>query len=131
MTAEVARNTGEPGGAPARADGKLMLLEGMRFPPDFDQTTLPVTNVNTVWFDLEALDRDFDLTWLYVEKQVAGETAVQLEHLFHEASAFLPTTYLEVPVTGADSRFLPIKTPADLEAAQPQLREALGRPVPD
>jgi UTP--glucose-1-phosphate uridylyltransferase len=131
MTAEVARNTGEPGGAPARVDGQLMLLESMRFPPDFDQSTLPVTNVNTVTFDLEALDRDFDLTWLHVEKKVAGTTAVQLEHLFHEASAFLPTTYLEVPVTGPASRFLPIKTPADLEAAQQPLRQALRRPVLD
>jgi UTP--glucose-1-phosphate uridylyltransferase len=131
MTAEVAANTGEPGGAPARVDGRLMLLESMRFPPDFDQSTLPVTNVNTVTFDLDALDRDFDLTWLYVEKKVEGETAVQLEHLFHEASAFLPTTYLEVPVTGPDSRFLPIKTPDDLTRAQEQLHALLRRPVLD
>ena len=131
MTAEVARNTGEPGGAPARVDGTLMLLESMRFPPDFDQSTLPVTNVNTVTFDLDALDRDFDLTWLYVEKKVQGRTAVQLEHLFHEASAFLPTTYLEVPVTGPASRFLPIKKPDDLEAARPALREALRQPAGD
>jgi UTP--glucose-1-phosphate uridylyltransferase len=131
MTAEVAANRGEPGGAPARVDGRLMLLEGMRFPPDFDQSTLPVTNVNTVTFDVDALDRDFDLTWLYVEKTVEGRTAVQLEHLFHEASAFLPTTYLEVPVTGPESRFLPIKTPADLEAAQEALHALLRRPALD
>jgi UTP--glucose-1-phosphate uridylyltransferase len=129
MTAEVARNTGEPGGAPARVDGRLMLLESMRFPPGFDQGSLPVTNVNTVTFDLDALDRDFELTRLYVEKKVEGRTAVQLEHLFHEASAFLPTTYLEVPVTGPEARFLPIKTPADLEAAQEPLRALLSRPA--
>ena len=128
MTAEVARNRGEPGGAAVRVDGRIMLLEGMRFPPDFDQTTLPVTNVNTVTFDLESLDREFDLTWLYVEKEVDGRKAVQLERLFHEASASLPTTYLEVPVTGPESRFLPVKTPADLESAQDSLRAALARP---
>jgi len=131
MTAEVARSTGSPGGAPARVDGHLMLLESMRFPPDFDQRLLTHVNVNTVTFDIEALDRDFDLTWLYVEKKVEGRTAVQLEHLFHEASAFMPTTYLEVPVTGPESRFLPIKTPADLEAAQEQLRALVKRPPLD
>lgn len=131
MTAEVARNTGEVGGAPARVDGRLMLLESMRFPAGFDHSGLPATNVNTVTFDLDAIDREFELTRLYVEKKVEGRAAVQLEHLFHEASAFLPTTYLLVPVTGPRSRFLPIKTPDDLERAQPQLRELLTRPALD
>jgi UTP--glucose-1-phosphate uridylyltransferase len=131
MTAEVAENTGTPGGAPARVDGKPMLLESMRFPADFDQSRLPSVNVNTVTFDLDALDRDFDLTRLYVEKKVEGRTAVQLEHLFHEASAFMPTTYLEVPVTGPASRFLPIKTPQDLETAQDELRALVKRPPLD
>jgi UTP--glucose-1-phosphate uridylyltransferase len=131
MTAEVARSTGSPGGAPVRVDGRLQLLESMRFPPDFDQSRLPVVNVNTVTFDVEALARDFDLTWLYVEKTAGDRRAVQLEHLFHEASAWLPTTYLEVPVTGPASRFLPIKTPADLAAAQEPLRALLERPPLD
>lgn len=131
MTAEVARNDGDAGGAPVRVDGRAMLLESMRFPPGFVHATLPAVNVNTVTFDLEALDRDFDLTWLYVLKKVEGRSAVQLEHLFHEASAFLPTTYLLVPVTGPRSRFLPVKTPADLDAAQDQLRALLARPALD
>jgi UTP--glucose-1-phosphate uridylyltransferase len=131
MTAEVTRNHGEVGGAPARVDGRAMLLESMRFPAGFDHSSLPVTNVNTVTFDLEALDRDFDLTWLYVQKKVEGRSAVQLEHLFHEASAFMPTTYLEVPVTGPRTRFIPVKTPDDLTAAQPALREVLARPALD
>jgi UTP--glucose-1-phosphate uridylyltransferase len=131
MTAEVARNNGDVGGAPARVDGRPMILESMCLPAGFDHGSLPVTNVNTVTFDLEALDREFPLTWLYVKKQVEGRTAIQLEHLFHEASAFLPTTYLEVPVTGPRSRFLPVKTPEDLEAAQDRLRELLARPALD
>jgi UTP--glucose-1-phosphate uridylyltransferase len=131
MTAEVSANQGDVGGAPARVDGHPMLVESMRFPAGFDHRTLPVTNVNTVTFDLEALDRDFPLTWLYIEKSVEDRTAVQVEHLFHEASAFLPTTYLEVPVTGPRARFLPVKTPEDLAAAQGRLRELLARPVLD
>jgi UTP--glucose-1-phosphate uridylyltransferase len=128
MTAEVTRNHGEVGGAPARVAGRTMLLESMRFPAGFDHSSLPVTNVNTVTFDVEALDRDFDLTWLYVQKKVEGRSAVQLEHLFHEASAFMPTTYLEVPVTGPRTRFIPVKTPDDLVTAQPALREVLALP---
>lgn len=128
MTAEVVRDTGDVGGAPARVDGRVMVLESLRFPPDFDRDQLPVSSVNTVTFDLGALDRDYDLTWLYVEKTVEGRPAVQLEHLYHEASATLPTTYLQVPATGPRGRFLPIKTPGDLQAAQRPLRELLARP---
>jgi UTP--glucose-1-phosphate uridylyltransferase len=128
MTAEVVRNTGDVGGAPARVDDRLMIIESMRFPSGFDHSQLPVTNANTVTFDIDALDREFELTWLYVQKTVEDREAVQLEHLYHEASAFLPTTCLEVPVTGPRGRFLPIKRPADLAAAQHPLRELLATP---
>lgn len=126
MTSEVARKQGDMGGAPARVDGRPQLLEAPRFPPGFDQDSIPVFNVNTVTFDLAALDRDWELTWLYVEKEVEGRRAVQLEHLFHEASAFVPTTYLEVPRSGPRGRFFPVKTPADLAAAREPLRELLA-----
>ena len=53
---------------------------------------------------------------------------VQLERLYHEASAVLPTTYLEVPRRGPRGRFLPIKTPADLDRMQDELRELLASP---
>ena len=97
VTCEVARKEGDMGGAPVRVDGQLQLLEGPRFPTEFDQELVPVFNTNTALFDLDALDCDYDLTWLYVQKEVGGRTAVQVERLYHEVSAFLPTTYLEVP----------------------------------
>ena len=125
-TAEVARKSGDLGGAPVRIDGRLQLLEGPRFPPGFDQELVPVFNTNTAVFDLDALDRDFDLTWLYVEKSAGSGVAVQLERVYHEASAFLPTTYLEVPRRGPRGRFFPIKTPEDLAEAQDDLRELLA-----
>ena len=50
----------------------------------------------------------------------------QLERVYHEVSAFVPTTYLEVPRRGPNGRFFPIKTPADLERAQDDLREVLA-----
>ena len=126
LTCEVARKQGDLGGAPVRVDGRLQLLEGPRFPPTFDQDLVPVFNTNTALFDLDALDREYDLTWLYVQKQVDGRTAVQLERLYHEVSAFVPTTYLEVPRRGPRGRFFPIKTPADLAGAQADLRELLA-----
>jgi UTP--glucose-1-phosphate uridylyltransferase len=126
VTCEVARKEGDMGGAPVRVDGQLQLLEGPRFPKEFDQELVPVFNTNTALFDLDALDCDYDLTWLYVQKEVGGRTAVQVERVYHEVSAFLPTTYLEVPRRGPRGRFFPIKTPDDLERAQGDLRELLA-----
>jgi UTP--glucose-1-phosphate uridylyltransferase len=129
LTIEVARKEGDLGGAPVRIDGKLQLLEGPRFPQDFDQSLTPVFNTNTAWFDLDALDREYDLTWLFVEKEAAGRAAVQLERVFHEVTRFAQTTYLDVPRTGPRGRFFPIKTPDDLERMQADLREVLAAPV--
>ena len=126
LTCEVARKEGDMGGAPVRVDGKLQLVEGPRFPGSFDQETVPVFNSNTAIFDVDALDSEYDLSWLYVLKEVAGRPAVQLERLYHEVSAFVPTQYLEVPRRGPRGRFLPIKTPADLERAADDLRELVA-----
>jgi UTP--glucose-1-phosphate uridylyltransferase len=126
LTCEVAVKEGDLGGAPVRVDGRLQLVEGPRFPLTFDQELVPVFNTNTAVVDADALDRDYDLTWLYVRKDVAGKAAVQLERLYNELSAFLPTTYLEVPRRGPRGRFLPIKTPEDLELAQDDLRVLLS-----
>jgi UTP--glucose-1-phosphate uridylyltransferase len=126
MTCEVARKEGDMGGAPVRVDGKLQLVEGPRFPASFEQDLAPVFNTNTAVFDMEALDQDYDLSWLYVRKDVAGRDAVQLERLYHEVSAIVPTQYLDVPRRGPRGRFSPIKTPADLERAQDDLRELVS-----
>jgi UTP--glucose-1-phosphate uridylyltransferase len=129
LTVEVARKQGDVGGAPVRVDGRLQLLEGPRFPRGFDQSLTPVFNTNTATFDLEALDREYDLTWLYVEKTADGRPAVQLERVYHEVTRFVDTTYLEVPRSGPRGRFFPIKTPEDLERSQDELRELLAAPV--
>ena len=126
VTAEVALETGDTGGAPARVDGLLQLLELPRFPPGFDQSSISVFNVNTLTIDLDVLDRDYDLTWLYVEKRVEGRRAVQLEQVFHELTAVVPTTFLEVPRSGPRGRFVPVKTPEDLEREREALRELVA-----
>ena len=126
LTSEVARKEGDMGGAPVRVNGRLQLVEGPRFPASFDQELVPVFNTNTALVDIDALDEDYDLTWLYVLKEVDGREAVQLERLYHEMSAFVPTQYLVVPRRGPRGRFSPIKTPADLERAQDELRELVS-----
>ena len=128
LTVEVVGKGKDSGGAPARVGGRPQLVETFRFPPDFDQSRIPVFNTNTALITVEALAEPVDLTWLVVEKQVDGETAVQFERLYHELSAHLPTTFLVVPRRGPRGRFLPVKEPADLEEARPLLREMLEAP---
>ena len=129
LTAEVAPKEGDMGGAPVRVDGRVGLLEGPQFPAGFDHDRIRVFNTNSATIALEALDRNFDLPWLYVRKQVDGRTAIQLERLYHQISWELETTFLEVPRTGRHGRFFPIKAPEDLERSQPGLREVLSRRV--
>lgn len=129
LTCEVARKEGDMGGAPVRTDGRLQLVEGPRFPADFDQDRAPVFNTNTALFHIDVLDAEYDLSWLYVLKEVEGRGAVQLERLYHEVTAFVEAEYLEVPRRGPRGRFLPIKTPADLQQAEGDLRELVSAPI--
>jgi len=131
LTVEVAAKEGDMGGAPARVDGRPGLLEGPQFPPAFDQSRIRVFNTNSATVAVDGLDRDFDLPWLHVLRQVDGRTAVQLERLYHQISWQLETTFLEVPRSGPYGRFFPIKEPEDLERARGGLRELLSRSVLD
>jgi UTP--glucose-1-phosphate uridylyltransferase len=63
VTLEVTEKApGDTGGAPALVDGRPMAVEGYRFPPNFDQSRIPVFATNCFVFDLDALDHDYDLT---------------------------------------------------------------------
>jgi UTP--glucose-1-phosphate uridylyltransferase len=129
LTIEVAPAEGDPGGAPVRVNGRPQIVEGFRFPPGLDPHALPVFNTNSLVIEVDALAERHPLTWFYVEKEVDGRMAVQLERLVNELSAFLPTTYLLVPRHGPRSRFVPVKTPEDLERSRPLLRELLATPL--
>jgi UTP--glucose-1-phosphate uridylyltransferase len=132
MTVEVVeRRPGDTGGAPARVDDRLTLIEGFRFPNSFDPAQIPVFNTNTFVFDLEILAQPIPLTWFFVEKSVDGQQAIQLERLVGELPSFHPAQFLEVPREGHRGRFFPIKTPADLEATRPVLRTMLAASVLD
>ena len=123
-TVEVAPKWPEDvGGSPFLYLGKTQLIEQVRYAPGFDPNIVDVFNTNTFTFSAEALDRDFDLGWYYVEKSVEGRKAVQVEHLIGELTAHLSTSFLQVRRNGRESRFLPVKTPEDLDAARDEIRE--------
>ena len=106
-------------------DGRLQIVESFRFPASFDQDRIPVFNTNTLVFDAEAIDRDFDLTWFAVRKKVDGRDAVQFERLVGELTAFLPSTFLRVERDGEDGRFQPVKDPGELDRRRDGIRSIL------
>lgn len=128
LSVEVAdKAPGDKGGAPARVDGVLQVVEGFRFPEGFDQDSIPVFNTNSFVIDLDALDRDFELSWFAVSKQVDGKKAIQFERLVGELSAFISTNAIQVAREGEDGRFLPVKDPPELEARRAAIVSVLGR----
>jgi UTP--glucose-1-phosphate uridylyltransferase len=128
VTVEVApRAASDRGGAPVRVGGRLEVLEGFRFPKDFELNTIPVFNTNTLLINSEAVRPDFDLTWFRADKEVDGQQVVQFERLMGEVTSFVDTTFLCVPRDGPEGRFLPVKTPEDLVAVRPAVRTRFGR----
>lgn len=117
LTVEVAETMGgDVGGAPARVGERVQIVEGFRFPRDFDFDRIRFINTNTFMISLSAWEKDYPLSWFYVEKKVDGRKVVQMERLIGELSAFVETAYLAIPRSGPRGRFFPVKTPADLEA---------------
>lgn len=123
-TVEVAPKwPGDVGGSPYVHEGKLQLVEQIRYPEGFDPDIVDVFNTNTFHFDARALDRDFALGWYYVEKKVDGKRVVQVERLIGELSRFLKAQFVKVKRSGPENRFLPVKTPEDLVAAREEIAE--------
>ncbi|MFW5966822.1 MAG: UTP--glucose-1-phosphate uridylyltransferase [Persicimonas sp.] len=115
MTVEsVQKKVVQVGGFVARVDGEPQVVEHFRLPDDSLKDELQLLNTNTFMFDAEALDDGFDLTWFVVDKEVDGQTVIQFERLAGELSAFLKTTFVEVPARGDEARFQPIKRREDL-----------------
>ena len=116
LTVEVAESTpDDSGGGPAWVDGRLQVVESFRLPEGVDLASLPYVNANTLCFSLPLLGKDYPLTWFYVEKRVEGRTAIQMERLVGQISAFVDTAYLLIPREGPACRYMPVKTPEDLE----------------
>jgi len=116
VTAEVVdKVAGDRGGIPIRVDGSLCILEEFRIPKSFDPATVRVFATNVFHFDAPTLQR-LDIPWTYfrVTKQVDGQPVIQFERLVNEVTSFLPSSYLLVPRTGLQSRFLPVKDNEEL-----------------
>lgn len=127
LTVEVVdKHPGDVGGAPWRLDGRAQIVETFRLPAGVDPDTSPVFNTNTLWFSTSALRAPATLTWLMVRKRAGGRPTVQFERLVGELSAFVDTRFVRVPRVGAATRFVPVKTPADLAANRAWLAEAWG-----
>lgn len=124
MSIEVAaKAAGDKGGAPARVDGRLQLVEEFLFPEDFDQDQIAVFNTATYIFSIDALDRDFDLPWYVVSKNVRGQAILQFEHLAGDLSRELKTQCLLID---REARFLPVKQQADVPLVQDLIRQKYG-----
>ena len=115
VTVEVAsRSAGDHGGAPCRVDGRVEIVEGFRFPAGFSIHELPFFNTNTLTVRVDAI-KPYPLSWYRADKEVDGESAIQFERLMGEITSFQESSYIEAPRTGANSRFLPVKSQKDLE----------------
>lgn len=126
MTVEIVRaKQRDVGGFPAIVNGKMIIVEAFRAPESFDLNTIPVFNTNTFVFDAQALLGEFDLDWFAAFKEVNGKSVVQFERLVGQLTEFMPVTWLLVPRSGAYSRFIPIKVPADLEHRKQELKQML------
>ena len=125
LTCEVARKEGDMGGAPVRVDGRLQLVEGPRFPV-FEQDLAPVFNTNTALFDLERSMRTTTSPGCTCARTSTGETAVQLERALPRGLRVRPDAVPRGAAPRPARTLLPIKTPADLERAQDDLRELVA-----
>ena len=113
----VDKNPGDVGGAPLNVDGQAQIVEAFRLAPGFDHDQIPVFNTNTLWLTPQSLSAtSIELPWHRVEKHVNGTRVIQFERLVGELTCFFETRFLRVQREGKDSRFIPVKTPADLEA---------------
>jgi len=118
---------GDKGGVPARLGGRLQVIEALRYPKDFVESTIPWFSINNITFTLSELDQDFPLDWFRVTKAVHHRPAIQFERLVNQLTAFLPAQALVVEREGADGRFLPIKDPEELVLRRPMIQALFGR----
>ncbi|APS00690.1 UTP--glucose-1-phosphate uridylyltransferase [Pajaroellobacter abortibovis] len=123
----VEKRAGDHGGIPLYVDDRLRIVEECRLPCHFPVDEVSVFNTNTFLVRAEALQKtDFLWDWLEIEKQVDGRPVIQFERLLQELTTVLPTTYLHVPRTGIESRFLPIKDQTSLDRQRAEIEVVIG-----
>jgi len=124
----VDKNPGDVGGGPLVVDGRPQLVEAFRLPSDFDHSAVSVFNTNTFWLDPTLFLEAEKLPWHRVQKRVDAQPVIQFERLVGEITNQAATRFVRVNRRGADSRFLAVKTPDDLESNRSIIMETwLGR----
>ena len=118
----------DPGGAPVRVDGRIILREQV-LAKEHD-----LISTNNFSFMLEAiLHKRIALPFRAVKKQLNGDEVLQFEAVSGEATALmdaaghpvLPSAWVRVPRTGDHSRFHPVKTREDLHRVVRALKPRL------
>ncbi|EKE01265.1 MAG: hypothetical protein ACD_21C00181G0002 [uncultured bacterium] len=106
----VEKQNDDQGGAPCFVDNELVILEGMKFPANFDQAQIPWINTNTFWFTIADLLRfQEDLPLVLAEKTIPNGDVIQLEHFACDVN--VPSQYVVLPRL---QRFWPVKRYVDL-----------------
>ena len=119
----VDKTADDQGGVPCFIDDQLMVIEQMKFPPDFDHTTIPWFNTNTFWFTLnDLLAFNEDLPLVLAEKSLPEGDVFQLEHF--ACDVHLPSRFV---VVDRRRRFWPAKRYIDvlLYQADPDFQRLL------
>ncbi|OGQ93306.1 MAG: hypothetical protein A2284_03965 [Deltaproteobacteria bacterium RIFOXYA12_FULL_61_11] len=126
-TCEVVANTaGDVGGSPILLNGRLQVIEGLRFPKDYPTQRIRYLSTNTFVFDLTSLSIIHPLRHYLAMKNVSGRTALQFEKITNELTVPLNGACLVVEREGAHGRFIPIKQREDLIDKAALLRSFLN-----
>ena len=128
VSLEVApRKPEHKGGVIASVRGNVQLLEGIRWPEGLDLNGFGYFNTNSIYLSREALSSPPDLRLHRVIKEVGGTKVVQREKVLGEVTEFFESSYLVVSDRGGESRFIPVKTPQQLEASLGTIRSLLEK----
>jgi UTP--glucose-1-phosphate uridylyltransferase len=128
VTIEVTRRKpSHKGGIIASVRGIVQVFEGLRWPEGLDLEPYLYFNTNTFYLGEGVLASPPRLPLHRVIKEVQGRKVVQMEKILGEISQLLPSQFLVVSDEGEESRFIPIKTPDELESSLGSIRLVLGK----
>jgi UDP-N-acetylglucosamine pyrophosphorylase len=115
LTCEIVkREKHDVGGIPCLVDNMVQIVEPFQLADDFNIELAPWHNVNTMIINVDnAFDR-VQWKWYRIRKQLGSRIVLHHERPLGEMTACFETMYVNVP---REERYLPVKTPADMEIA--------------
>ena len=120
LTCEVVdRVKGDRGGVLAWVDNHLQIAEDFRLPEGFVEAAL-FHNTNTMVIDAEVLRWPIPWRWHRVAKNLGSRVVIQYERLLQQYAEECQAEFIRVP---REARYLPIKTPEDLESVGRKLTQ--------